>query len=484
MTDTRRRSLHCRHTLRAHFESAGLSIADVSARTGIPEEDLMEIAEDPRALPTNKELVLLSMALDLFPEDFIEWDLSKDFARDVWGRAPREEPIRVTLCGAGNLGHVFAGMLSARDDVEVRWLTSSEEKAGALREALEASGGIAVETPDGEIAGEVLEVSADPAAVIPGAEVVIFCLPSFREPIVLEHIVEHLSPNARLVSIPATGGIHWTARSILDAHGRDDVELIGLIAIPWMCKLQTPGERVRVLGAKVIEGAALMRGLDPLDLERVAFLIDIPTLSLGNFHVIILNPGNQILHPGILFGLFEHWDGEPLPEPPLFYENLSARSAEIVGLLDDEMGAIKDALRDLDPELDLTGAMPVQLALMIVYGDKIEDPRSLRSSIATNSAYAGIRCPMVEVDGGYTPNWSSRFLKEDLPYGLMVLKGMAKILDLETPTVDLMIRWCQEKVDLEYIDASGEFGPDAARSGAPQASGFDSIEDLVRRAAR
>lgn len=479
-----RRYLHCKHTLRQHIDALGLSAEDVCARTGIPSDAMARILEDVRALPTNQEILLLSMALDLFPEDFIVWEPVDDFDARVWGRSLREKPVQVTVCGAGNLGHVFVGMLSAREDVEVKWLTSSSEKAEMLAKTMVEEGGVLVQTPDGDIQGSPVEVSSEPRDVIPGAEVIILCLPSFREPVVLEQIVEHISPNARLVSIPSTGGIHWAARAILDQHEREDVELVGLIAIPWMCKTQAPGARVKVLGGKVIEGAALMRGDDMLDLERIAHLIRIPTLWLGNFHVIILNPGNQILHPGILFGLFEHWDGEPLPEPPLFYENLSARSAEIVGALDGEMCEIKDALRDLDPTLDLTGAMPIQLALMLVYGDKIADPRSLRSSIATNSAYAGIRCPMVEIEGGYAPDWSSRFLSEDLPYGLMVLKGMAKILDLETPTIDLMIRWCQEKVDLVYLDDEDAFGPAASNSGAPQANGFHTVEALVQLAAK
>ena len=479
-----RRYLHCKHTLREHIEALGASADEISARTGIPSDAMNRILENERSIPTNQELVLLSMALDLFPEDFISWAPVEDFEERVWGRALDEKPVQVTVCGAGNLGHVFVGMLSAREDVEVKWLTSSKKRADMLVDTMAERGGVLVQTPDGDIQGSPVEVSCDPSQVIPGAEVVILCLPSFREPVVLEQIVEHLDEDTRLVSIPATGGINWTARAILDQRGRDDVELIGLIAIPWMCKTQEQGARVKVLGAKVIEGAALMRGDDMHDLERIAHLIRIPTLWLGNFHVIILNPGNQILHPGILFGLFENWDGTPLPEPPLFYENLSERSAEIVGALDDEMGQIKDALRSLDPDLDLAGAMPIQLALMIVYGDKISDPKSLRSSIATNSAYAGIRCPMVEVEGGYAPDWSSRFLSEDLPYGLMVLKGMARILDLETPTVDLMIRWCQEKVDLVYLDEDGHFGPAAERSGAPQANGFDTVAALTKLAAR
>ena len=58
-----RRYLHCKHTLRQHLDALGLSAEDVCARTGIPSDAMARILEDVRALPTNQEILLLSMAL-------------------------------------------------------------------------------------------------------------------------------------------------------------------------------------------------------------------------------------------------------------------------------------------------------------------------------------------------------------------------------------------------------------------------------------
>ncbi len=472
-------SAHARQDIEALMRRRGIDAATLAAKTGLEIGRVEALRDRERVVPSPAEMLSLCMILDAFPNDLMTWAPVEDFKERVWGRALSEDPARVCVVGAGNLGHVFAGLLSSRGEAfDVRWLTSSDARAADLQHRLDDAAGITVDAPWGQEAGGAVRVSADPAEVIPEAEVVVLCLPSFREPPVLHQIAGHLTPGTTLVSVPATGGIHWTAQEILGEHGVDGVELVGLAAIPWMCKVSEWGASVRVLGRKVVEMAAVLHG-DDRALERVAHLTQIPTGRVPNFLAIILNPGNQILHPGILYGLFADWDGAPLDEAPLFYEGLSQQSADLVQALDDEMRAIGAALKDHDPSLDLSSALPVQVALMAAYGDKIGDSSSLRATISTNEAYAGIRTPMVEVDGGLAPNWSSRFIAEDIPYGLVVIHGMGEVLGVATPRTDEMIRWCQKKVGKTYLTEAGDLGPDAEASGAPQAHGFETPDALI-----
>ena len=40
------------------------------------------------------------------------------------------------------------------------------------------------------------------------------------------------------------------------------------------------------------------------------------------------------------------------------------------------------------------------------------------------------------LDGTFLPNFNDRYLTEDLPYGLVVLKGIALVVGVQTPTMD------------------------------------------------
>ena len=49
----------------------------------------------------------------------------------------------------------------------------------------------------------------------------------------------------------------------------------------------------------------------------------------------------------------------------------------------------------------------------------------------------GMKHPMKATkDGTFVPNFSDRYLTEDLPYGIVVLKGIALVVGVETPTMD------------------------------------------------
>ena len=47
-------------------------------------------------------------------------------------------------------------------------------------------------------------------------------------------------------------------------------------------------------------------------------------------------------------------------------------------------------------------------------------------------------------DGKYMIDFKFRYMQEDLPFGLVVMKGIASIAGVETPTMDKVIMWAQK----------------------------------------
>lgn len=99
--------------------------------------------------------------------------------------------------------------------------------------------------------------------------------------------------------------------------------------------------------------------------------------------------------------------------------------------------------------------------LVKFYSHEISDTSSLRSCFCTNAAYQGLKHPMKQHNNHpFVPDFSHRYLTEDVPYGLAVIKGIAEIVQVDTPTIDKILLWAQEKMGKEYFVGSKRQGKD------------------------
>lgn len=173
--------------------------------------------------------------------------------------------------------------------------------------------------------------------------------------------------------------------------------------------------------------------------------------------------------------------GEEYDSPPKFYH----------GATDDVVKTLESLWEDLkNIELDLAGALGMQeppnrlqrLRTMMYgkYTDSISDPSTLLTTFKTNVAYKYTVHPMKKLENGkFVPNFESRQLTEDIPFGLCAMKGCAELLGTHTPTLDKVILWAQEKIGKCYLVDGRLVGKDVAESGAPQRFGVKNVDDLL-----
>jgi hypothetical protein len=88
---------------------------------------------------------------------------------------------------------------------------------------------------------------------------------------------------------------------------------------------------------------------------------------------------------------------------------------------------------------------------------------------------------MCSTDDGLVPDFKSRYLIEDVPYGLVVTRGIAELADLPTPMTDRVITWAQGVLEKEYLIDGKLRGAGVAGSRAPQRYGFSSLDEVVRK---
>src|ERR1700688_3759664 len=94
----------------------------------------------------------------------------------------------LAICGGGNAGHALAVVASKNFDGDIVWLAGSEEKAELLRRGVFSQDGL---RSTGVITGradKVRIVTANPAEIIPAADIVMIAVPAFAHATILNKI--------------------------------------------------------------------------------------------------------------------------------------------------------------------------------------------------------------------------------------------------------------------------------------------------------
>jgi hypothetical protein len=181
-----------------------------------------------------------------------------------------------------------------------------------------------------------------------------------------------------------------------------------------------------------------------------------------------------------MYGRWKDWDGEALAEPPLFYHDIDEATADILGKISEEVVETSRRLMAQYPQADLSQVIPMYEWDLCCYGNDIKDKTNLLTALRTNSGYTEITHPMIRTDDGrYVPDFNHRFLTEDVPYGLVVVRSIAEIAGMPTPHIDAVLTWCQEKMGKEYLVGSRLTGKDLTDTRCAQRYGFTTTDGIL-----
>jgi len=73
-----------------------------------------------------------------------------------------------------------------------------------------------------------------------------------------------------------------------------------------------------------------------------------------------------------------------------------------------------------------------------------------------------------------------RYLTGDVPFGIVVKKGIAELLGVATPMLDEAIVWAQGKLGKEWVVDGKLTGKDVETTRAPQKFGISTLEELMK----
>lgn len=342
--------------------------------------------------------------------------------------------MKVCICGGGNLGHVVAGFLAAHGDCEVSLLTRHPER---WQQQLE------IMTPEGEILQGCLKtISSDPTQVVSPADIVLLCLPGFSIREVLQQIAPALTQGTAVGSIVCSTGFFFEAFRILPPQ----TPLFGFQRVPFISRIKEYGCSADLLGYKPNLNIAIEQTREKealrADIER---LFRVPVQLLASYYEVSLTNSNPLLHPARLYSLWKDWhEGMVYQEESLFYEEWTTEASDYLIRMDEEFQQLLNVLPVTK------GSIP---SILDYY--ESTDALSLTHKLQSIQAFKGIKSPMKKVEGGYMPDFNSRYFTEDFPYGLQIVQQQARQHGISTPVIDKILRWGMTKLAHERFNPEG-----------------------------
>ena len=334
---------------------------------------------------------------------------------------------KITVIGAGNGGHAMVAHKTL-DGFEVSLFELPRFEKN-IRHILD-TGHITIEWPERKETVTVHHVTTDIATALKGAEVVFVVVPAFGHKAMAEVCVPYLEDNQIITLMPGSGGSLEFAQ-IFKAQGVDkDILLCECCTLPYGARLVQPGHVLIH-----IEAVTLPTGVFPAYRtdEAIAKLQEIyPTIvPTTNVLEAAINNPNPIVHPAAALlsaTRIEYSKGEFY----LYKEGMTPAVARTYEALEQERLAILDRLGLKLYHFAGLDARGYNL------GETVEDCHmrilntSMDAAFGKDSIKAGI-----QMKG--PASMQDRFVTEDVPYGLVLLSTLGRLLDIATPTSDSII---------------------------------------------
>lgn len=353
--------------------------------------------------------------------------------------------MRITIVGGGNIGTQFAVHCAEKGHKVVIYTSKPDLYDGHLNIVDEKG----VTTHEGDIES----VTADPEIAFRHVELILVTVPATMMKSIAEKVYASANEKTIIGVVPGNGGNECAFKKCID---RGNV-FFGIERVPAIARLVQKGKTVMSTGYKPeLHVAALPRNSTKECADLIHSLFDMKTTVIPNFLNLTMTPSNPILHTTRLYTIFHDWhEGVVYPSLPLFYEEWDDKSSELLITCDDELQRVCQAL----PEFELSYVKP----LKVYY----ESPsiEAMTKKLSSITAFKGLKTPTVNVEGGLIPDLHSRYFTADFSYGLSIIKQIAELAEVSTPSIDRVIGWYKgiaiEKGEFKYSDY-----------------GIDSLDDL------
>lgn len=333
--------------------------------------------------------------------------------------------MNVTIIGGGNIGTLMAAEIAkAGHDVSI--YTNKIKDWNTTIEVADNKNNLLYEAP-------IKQITDDLKEALTHTDMIFITYPAFKFDELAKKMVKLVNGNEAIGIIPGSGGAEFAFKPLLEKG----CTLFGFQRVHSIARLKEYGKRVLMLGRKPDISIASIPSAAAEKISNILMdIFKIPCNILPNYLNLTLTPSNPILHTTRLYTMFKEWrKGIIYNKNILFYEEWTDEASDMLIKCDNEVQS-------------LCNKIPLDLSMVKSLKEHYEsyDIKAMTKKISGIEAFKGLTSPMKEKDGGYIPDFESRYFTADFPFGLKIIKDMAELFELETPYIDIVWKWYEECV--------------------------------------
>lgn len=394
---------------------------------------------------------------------------------------------KITVIGGGSSAHVLIPLLS-NTGLKVNLLTRKPDKWSDTIE-------LDYIKPSGEFVrsfeGKIDKISDKPSDVVPGADIIILCMPVHVYRLTLARIAPFIDKYKRVYigTVYGQGGFNWMVNEIEEKFNLKETRAFAFGLIPWICRTDIYGHKGIVYGAKPVNVVATeseddFRSLNPILFDKVVF----EWFGIGkfkratNFLSLTLALDNQIIHTSRMYGLFLESGGKwkSKDEVPYFYKDFSKVSARILKGLDGDYSKIRKKIKSIYKGKNFEFMLDY---INLDNKTNLRDNKTYLDTFKNSSTLGAIETPVIEKDGYWIIDTQHRFFKDDIFYGLCIAKSIAEKLNIRTYHISKTLYWAQKMMGEKLIDnfkltIHSDLKKHPLKYGVPEAYGILTLDSL------
>ena len=330
--------------------------------------------------------------------------------------------MNITIVGGGNIGTQFTVHFAEKFNNVVLY-TSKPQNFQKRIDIVDSDNNV-IHFTDNYI------VTNSKKIAFSNADVILVTVPAFAMKRIAEDILPFVHKGFKIICVPGTGGVEWVFRKCINSGA----ELFGLQRVPSVARLLKYGSVVKCTGYRnnlYLGAISSKKSLDEI-CKLISSVFNIPCNPLPNYLSVTLTPSNPILHTSRLYSIFHDYkDGKIYDKQTLFYEDWTNSSSKILFAMDQELQVICKNLKEFD----------LKYVISLKQHYESNTIQQLTNKITSISSFKGLNTPMIQVQNGYAPDFTSRYFTADFPYGLAILVQIGDLLGTDCTTMKKVLSW-------------------------------------------
>ena len=371
--------------------------------------------------------------------------------------------MNITVVGAGNMGLAITGFLAIHNDSKVILFTGKkilEKGILQVNDVEEKS----VKSTKNFICTE------DPNTAFEHADVILVTYPAFLRKKFINSYGEYMKDDSFLGFVPGYGGAEYFCTNLIQRG----ITIFGLQRVPYVARatLNENGYQAGILSKKTkLYICAIPKDKTEEISSVIGELLEIPVQPLKEYLAITLAPSNPLLHITGLYNVFKNYNKGDIFEHQLkFYEEWNDETSKLLFAYDKELQSICTALYPLD--------MSEVVSLPIYYESLTSE--DMTRKLKSIESFKAVMVPLIKNNDVYAIDLKSRMFEEDYPYGVCVIKDFAIMTGVQTPVIDLLLKFYEKISGHKYFDENDKYVEEICNTGVPGIAGLSSIQELIR----